>query len=307
LIVYGLGLRHAVDADHIAAIDNVTRKLMQDNERPVAVGFFFALGHSAVITIVAAAVAGAAAMLGRFQTYSAIGGTIGTSVSAVFLLAIAWINFSTFLSVYKSYRHPVDGRHVEEVATTFSGGTGALARLFQPLFRMVSKSWHMLLLGALLGLGFDTATEIAMFGISAQQMASGLPFAAILAFPLLFAAGMSLVDTADGVLMLGAYEWAFFKPMRKLYYNMTITLVSVVVALFVGGVEALALLNGLLGQSGSFWSAVAHLNENFNELGLVIVAIFLLAWLVSYLIYRIRKRDCVEPGISTAANLPQET
>jgi high-affinity nickel-transport protein len=302
LVIYGLGLRHAVDADHIAAIDNVTRKLMQMKQRPVSVGFFFAMGHSAIVVFVAAAVAGAATLIGTFQSFEGVGGTISTSVSALFLLAIAAMNIVIFASIYKSYRRVrAGGTYVEEDLDVLLNNRGVLARLFRPLFRLVTKSWHMFPLGFLFGLGFDTATEIAMFGVSAAQAAKGVPFAAILVFPVLFAAGMSLIDTTDGVMMLGAYDWAFVKPMRKLYYNMTITLVSVIVAVLIGGIEALGLIGDQLALKGGFWEAIVSLNDNFNNLGFVIIGVFLAAWVVSYLIYKAKKLDDVDIRTSGAA------
>ena len=292
LVVYGLGLRHAVDADHIAAIDNVTRKLMQMNQRPVSVGFFFAMGHSLVIVVVAALVAGAVSLLGKFQSFQAAGGTVSTAISSLFLLAIAAMNIVIFVSIYKNYRRVrAGGAYVEEDLDVLLNNRGFLARLFRPLFKLVTRSWHMLPLGLLFGLGFDTATEIAMFGVSAAQAAKGVPFAAILVFPVLFAAGMSLVDTTDGVMMLGAYDWAFVKPIRKLYYNLTITLVSVVVALLIGGIEALGLIGDEFGLKDQFWDVIGKLNDNFNSLGFAIIGIFLAAWLISYLIYKAKKLD----------------
>ena len=171
---------------------------------------------------------------------------------------------------------------------------GVVSRFFRPLFKLISSSWHMFPLGFLFGLGFDTATEIAMFGVSAAQAANGVPIAALLVFPALFAAGMSLIDTTDGVMMLGAYEWAFVKPIRKLYYNMTITLVSVAVAVLIGGIEALGLVADKLGLSGGFWDGIALLGDNFNDLGFVIIGVFLLAWAGSYLIYKLRRLDTLE-------------
>ncbi|MDR3473462.1 MAG: HoxN/HupN/NixA family nickel/cobalt transporter [Devosia sp.] len=295
LLIYGLGLRHAVDADHIAAIDNVTRKLMQDNQRPVAVGFFFALGHSAIVIMVAAAIAGATSLLGSFQSFQDIGGTISTSVSALFLLAIAVMNIVIFASIYKSYRRVrAGGAYIEQDLDILLNSRGILARLFRPLFRLVTRSWHMFPLGFLFGLGFDTATEIALFGVSAAQAAKVLHVEAILVLPVLFAAGMSLVDTTDGVMMLGAYDWAFVKPMRKLYYNMTITLVSVGVALVIGGIEALGLVSDKLGLTGGIWDAVGALADNFNNLGFAIIGVFLLAWVASYFIYKAKRLDEVE-------------
>ncbi|MEO9168710.1 MAG: HoxN/HupN/NixA family nickel/cobalt transporter [Aestuariivirga sp.] len=301
LVIYGLGLRHAVDADHIAAIDNVTRKLMQANQRPVSVGFFFALGHSAIVILVAVAVAGAATMLGSFQSLQSVGGVISTSISALFLFAIAAMNIVIFLSVYKSYRRVMaGGTYVEEDLDILLNNRGFLARIFKPLFRLVTKSWHMFLIGFLFGLGFDTATEVAMFGVSAAQAAKGVSVLSITAFPVLFAAGMSLVDTTDGVLMLGAYDWAFFKPMRKLYYNMTITLVSIIVAVLIGGIEALGLIADQLGLTGGFWDGVGTLNDNFNNLGFAIIGVFMLAWVVSIVIYKVKRLDDVDVKHSSA-------
>jgi high-affinity nickel-transport protein len=173
---------------------------------------------------------------------------------------------------------------------------GILSRVLRPLFRLVTRSWHMYPLGFLFALGFDTATEIALLGISATQAAQGISIWSIMVFPALFAAGMSLVDTTDGVLMLGAYNWAFVKPVRKLYYNLTITLVSVVVAFLVGGIEALGLIGSKLNLSGWFWDGISGLNENFNNLGFVIVGVFIAAWIGSILIYRYRGFDDIKVG-----------
>ena len=218
LLAYTFGLRHAVDADHIAAIDNVTRKLMQQGQRPVGVGFFFALGHSTVVVALSVGVAFAAAELtSRFGSMKAIGGTISTSASALFLFAIAFVNVLVLVSVYRTFRAVKRGEPFEENDfDILLNNRGFLARIFRPLFRLVTKSWHMLAIGFLFGLGFDTATEVALFGISSNQTASGMSFSSIMVFPALFTAGMSLVDTTDGVLMLGAYGWAFLKPIRKL-------------------------------------------------------------------------------------------
>lgn len=296
LLAYGFGLRHAVDADHIAAIDNVTRKLMQDGKRPVAVGFFFALGHSAVVALAAAGVAATATLLSaRFEQFKNVGGVIGTGVSALFLFAIAIANLAILGSVWRTWRHVRSGgRYVDADFDVLLNGRGVLARLFRPVFRLVTKSWHMFPLGFLFGLGFDTATEVSLLGISAAQAAQGVSIWSIMVFPALFAAGMSLVDTTDGVLMLGAYDWAFVKPVRKLYYNMTITLVSAVVAVLVGGIEALGLLGTRLDLSGWFWDGIGTLNENLNSLGFVIIGVFVAAWIGSVLIYRCKGLDRIE-------------
>jgi len=218
LLAYILGLRHAVDADHIAAIDNVVRKLMQENKRPMSVGLFFSLGHSTVVVLATVAIAlSAASLQAHFEAFRDTGGVIGTAVSAIFLLAIALINVIILRDVWSSFQHVRRGGRVEpDHLDLLLAGQGLLARLFRPLFRVVSKSWHMYPLGFLFGLGFDTATEIGLLGISASQAAQGLSPLLILIFPALFTAGMTLVDTTDGVLMVGAYGWAFVNPLRKL-------------------------------------------------------------------------------------------
>ena len=299
LVIYGLGLRHAVDADHIAAIDNVTRKLMQMKQRPVSVGFFFALGHSTIVIIVAVLVAAAVNVLSNVDTLSRYSGIVSTLVSAFFLFAIAAMNIVIFFSIYRSYRRiRAGGKYVEEDLDILLNNRGFLARLFRPLFKLVTRSWHMYPLGFLFGLGFDTATEVAMFGVSAAQAAKGVSLAAIAVFPVLFAAGMSLVDTSDGVMMLGAYDWAFVKPMRKLFYNMTITLVSIAVAVLIGGIEALGLVADKFGLAGRFWDAVGELTDNFNNLGFAIVGVFLASWAISFLVYKAKRLDSFEVTVA---------
>ena len=296
LLAYGFGLRHAVDADHIAAIDNVTRKLMQEKKRPVAVGFFFSLGHSTVVVLASVAVAiTASAMQTRFDHYKEIGGVIGTLVSALFLFAIALMNLIILKSIYSAWRHVRNGgKYVEDDFDMLLADRGFLSRLFRPLFRLITRSWHMYPLGFLFGLGFDTATEIGLLGIAATQASSGLSPWAIMAFPVLFSAGMSLIDTLDGHLMLGAYGWAYLKPIRKIYYNMTITLVSVIVAVVIGGIEALGLIADQLKLQGPVWDAIGTLNENFGTLGYIIIGIFVLSWIASVLIYRAKRFDELE-------------
>ena len=296
LLAYAFGLRHAVDADHIAAIDNVTRKLMQEGKRPVAVGFFFSLGHSAVVIAMSVAVAFAAsAIQSRFDTFKAIGGVIGTSASAFFLFAIALMNILIFVAVFRTFRAVKRGeRFVEEDLDILLNKRGLLARLFRRLFRMVGRSWHMFAIGFLFGLGFDTATEVALFAISAAQASQGLSLGTVLVFPALFTAGMSLVDTTDSILMLGAYGWAFMKPIRKLFYNLSITLVSVLVAVVIGGIETLGLIADQLNLQGAFWDWIGALNDNFGVLGYIIIGFFVASWLFSAIIYRVRKYDEIE-------------
>jgi nickel/cobalt transporter (NiCoT) family protein len=295
-LAYSFGLRHAVDADHIAAIDNVTRKLMQEGKRPIAAGFYFSLGHSTVVVLASIGVAvTAAAFKEQLETYQTIGGVIGTAISAAFLLLIATINAVILVNVYRVFRRVKNGATVgdEELNVMMAGG-GVLARACRSLFRLIGRSWHMYPLGFLFGLGFDTATEIGVLGISAAEASNGLSIWSILVFPALFTAGMTLVDTTDSVLMVGAYGWAFVKPIRKLYYNLTITFVSVVVAVIVGGVEALGVLADRFGFQGGLWDAVSSLNDNFGTLGFLIIGIFAVCWIVSVLLYRLNGYDRLE-------------
>jgi high-affinity nickel-transport protein len=295
-LAYTFGLRHGVDPDHIAAIDNVTRKLMQDGKRPLYAGFFFALGHSTVVVIASILVAASvAALQAKFEGFKQIGGVIGTSVSALFLLGISLANIAILVSVYRVFAAVKRGdRLIEDDLHDMLAQRGLLGRMLRSLFGILTRSWHMYPLGLLFGLGFDTASEVGLLGISAAQGSAGLPVWSILVFPALFTAGMSLVDTTDGVLMVKAYGWAFIKPIRKLYYNLTITLVSIVVALLIGSVEALGLLGDKFGLAGTFWDVIAALNDNFGALGYLIVGIFALSWLLSVAFYRLSGYDKIE-------------
>jgi high-affinity nickel-transport protein len=296
VLAYTFGLRHAVDADHVAAIDNVTRKLMQAGERPVGVGLFFSLGHSTVVIIafvvLALAATGMNAGFGRFKETASL---IGAGVSVAFLFAIALANTLILLGVWRAFRRvKTGGRYVEEDLDLFLADRGLLGRLFRPAFRLIDKSWHMYPLGVLFGLGFDTATEIAVLGMSAAGGAQGAPLWSLLALPAMFTAGMTLVDTTDSVMMLGAYGWAFVKPIRKLYYNMTITAVSVLIAVVIGGVEALGVIGHELRLARGVWGAIAALNGGFGMLGYLIVGIFVVSWIVSAAVYRLRGYDRIE-------------
>ncbi len=296
LLAYTFGLRHAVDADHIAAIDNVTRKLMQEGKRPVGVGLFFSLGHSTVVIAMSVAIAfAAAAVQSRFDTLKSVGGVICTLCSAFFLFAIAFVNIVIFASIYRTFRSVKQGgRFADEDLDILLNGRGLLARLFRPLFGMVTRSWHLFPIGFLFGLGFDTATEVALFGISAAQASKGLSLGTVLVFPALFTAGMSLVDTTDSILMLGAYGWAFMKPIRKLFYNLTITFVSVAVAIVIGGIETLGLISDQLNLQGPFWDFIGKLNDNFGILGYIIIGVFAFSWITSMAIYRLKRYDEIE-------------
>src|SRR5712672_1821562 len=296
LLAYGFGLRHAVDADHIAAIDNVTRKLMQEGKRPLTVGLFFSLGHSTVVILATIGIAlASAAFKHELEEFHAIGSMIGVSVSAAFLLIIAAINLVILVNVYNTFqRVKQGGSYVPEELDLQLAKAGFFARIFGRLFRAIRCSWHMYPLGFLFGLGFDTATEIGLLGIAATEASSGLPIWSILVFPALFTAGMTLIDTTNSVMMVGAYGWAFEKPVRKLYYNMTITFASVVVAVLIGGVEALNLIADKFGLSGGLWDTVGNLNETFSMLGYLIVGVFALCWLVSMVVYRLKGYDSLE-------------
>ncbi|AOJ68881.1 MULTISPECIES: HoxN/HupN/NixA family nickel/cobalt transporter [Burkholderia] len=300
LLAYTFGLRHAVDADHIAAIDNVTRKLMHEKKNPLGAGLFFSLGHSTVVILMTVAVALTAATLAeRFEGMKAWGGVIGTSVSAFFLLVLAFANLLILISVHRTFRAVRRGEPlVEQDLDLLLNRRGFFARIFRPLFAIVSRSWHLYPIGFLFGLGFDTATEIALFGISATQAHGGLSFWSVMALPVLFTAGMTLVDTTDGIMMMGAYRWAFVRPIRKIYYNMTITFVSVLVAVVIGGIEALALVGDKLALKGGLWDFVAMAAEHFGVLGYFVIGLFVASWAVSALIYRIRRYDDIDVTIS---------
>jgi nickel/cobalt transporter (NiCoT) family protein len=297
-LAYIFGLRHAFDADHIAAIDNVVRKLMQEGKAPYSVGFFFSLGHSTIVVLASIAIAATAAVTqNRLDAFHDLGGVIGTLVSAFFLLAIGIANLFILRGIWSAFTRARRGEPIiDEDLDALLAGRGFIARMFRPLFRVVSRSWHMYPIGFLFGLGFDTATEIGLLGISATQAAQGMSFWTILVFPALFTAGMSLMDTTDSVLMMRAYGWAFVNPIRKLWYNLTITAASVVGAVFIGGVEALGLIGDKLGFEGGFWGFIANLNDNLTKFGFAVVGIFIASWLVSTPVYRAKGYDRLPTG-----------
>jgi high-affinity nickel-transport protein len=298
-LAYSFGLRHAVDADHIAAIDNVTRKLMQQGKRPVSVGLFFSLGHSTVVFALSGALAlSAAALKTRFSALAAFGNIAGTLISAFFLLGLAAINLLILVSIFRTFHHVKSGgAYDDEDLNLLLARRGFFGRLFRGLFRLVEHSWQMYPVGVLFGLGFDTATEIGLLGLSAAEASKGLPIGSILLFPALFAAGMSLIDTTDSILMLGAYGWAFAKPLRKLYYNITITAVSVLVALIVGGLETLGLIQGEFNLSGQFWAPIAALNTHFGALGFLLIGLFAVSWVVSVSVYKFKRYDEIKVSL----------
>ncbi len=239
----------------------------------------------------------------NFPGLENVGGLIGTSVSALFLFVIAGINALVLWEIFHAFRKVKNGgEYNEQTLEEFLNQRGLMGRFFRPLIKMISKSWHMYPLGVLFGLGFDTATEVGLLGISASSATQGLPIWYILLFPALFTAGMCLIDTTDSILMLGAYGWAFVKPVRKLYYNMNITLVSVLVALVVGGIEALSIVSNRLNLGGGFWDFVGNLSQNFGTIGYLIIGLFVLSWLISTIVYKVRKYDDIEVSVAAKAN-----
>jgi high-affinity nickel-transport protein len=295
LLAYTFGLRHAVDADHIAAIDNVTRKLMQDGKRQLGVGLFFSLGHSTVVILASLVVFLTASVAERqMAVFQKVGSLIGTAVSAFFLIGIAIMNLVILRGIWIAFQRMRQGEGYADQSPYLLLGGGILGRIFRPLFRNLSSSWQMYPIGLLFGLGFDTATEIAILGISAAAAAKGLSLESMAVFPALFTAGMTLIDTTDGILMIGVYGWAFIKPVRKLYYNLTITFVSVIVALLIGGIEAFGLIKDQLHLSGGLWDVVGNLNNNFQTLGFVIIGVFVISFIGSILLYRIKNFDRLE-------------
>lgn len=287
---FGLGLRHAVDADHIAAIDNTTRKFMHERKNPVFVGFFFSLGHSTIVILLSLLLIFSTKFVQANIPYlQQIGALLGTFVSSFFLLLIGVINLFIFLEIFHSFVHVVKTKSpLFAHAHTYVHTSGLFMRIFTPLTKAIAKDWHMYFLGFLFGLGFDTASEIALLTLSATAL-DKLSIFAIVLLPLSFTAGMAFIDSLDGVLMIGAYGWAFIKPIRKLYYNLTITCISVFIALFIGSVEALQLFGQLFKIKNGLFSAIYAMS--ISNLGFFIIAVFLLSWVISLLLYKIKKYD----------------
>jgi nickel/cobalt transporter (NiCoT) family protein len=291
-LAYTFGLRHAFDADHIAAIDNTTRKLLQERRKPVGVGFFFSLGHSSVVLLIALLLAlavrwvvqGVVSDGGQLRS---LGGLIGTSVSGGFLIVIGVVNLLVLLDIVRVYRRMRRGDYDQLALQRELVAGGLMTRVFGRLFRGISHSWQMYPIGFLFGLGFDTASEVALLAISAGAVAQGLPFLAIVSLPIIFAAGMSLMDTAAGAFMSKAYSWAFSNPIRKVFYNLTVTGLSVFVALFVGLVELSQILIQKLQLQGPPFDQVAGLD--FGSMGFIIVGAFVVAWLGAFVVFKLRR------------------
>jgi high-affinity nickel-transport protein len=289
ILAYTLGMRHAFDADHITAIDNTTRKLMADGQRPLSVGFWFSLGHSSVVFALAVFLNFGIRYLDE-QVKSGTSGLhhwttiVGTSLSGSFLYLIAILNIVVLVSITKVFLSIRHGKYDDEALEAHLNQRGLMNRLLGPFARRIDKPWKMYPVGVLFGLGFDTATEVALLVLSGTAVASGLPFWAILSLPILFAAGMSLFDTLDGCFMNFAYGWAFSRPIRKVYYNIVITALSVAIAVFIGTVELFGLVGQEFNLGGSFWRWLSHFN--INQAGFIIVGVFVVVWAIALLVWR---------------------
>jgi high-affinity nickel-transport protein len=291
-LAYTLGMRHAFDADHIAAIDNTTRKLVNDGKRPLSVGFFFSLGHSTVVFVLALLLNfGIRALDEQVKNDNSglhnVTGVIGTGVSGAFLYILALLNVIILVGIVKVFREMRTGRYNDEELEAQLDKRGLMNRFLGPIARRADAPWKMYPIGVLFGLGFDTATEVALLVLAGSAVVSGLPFYAILSLPILFAAGMCLFDTIDGCFMNFAYDWAFAKPIRKVYYNMTITGLSVFVAMFIGTIEILGLIGQEYDLGGGFWTFMG--NFDINKAGFVIVGIFVLTWIAALAIWHFGK------------------
>jgi high-affinity nickel-transport protein len=289
ITAYTLGLRHAFDADHIGAIDNTTRKLMSEGQRPLSVGFFFALGHSTIVFALGALVTlGVRGVSGAVQddgsTLHQATGLVGPAVSGSFLLLIGILNLVILVSIVGIFRRMRHGEFDESELEAQLNSRGLMNRIYGRATRAVRKPWHMYPLGLLFGLGFDTATEVSLLVLAGGAAAGGLPFYAIVCLPILFAAGMTLFDTIDGAFMNFAYGWAFSKPIRKIFYNITITGLSVAVALLIGTLELLSVLADKLGLSGGLWDVVSDLD--LNVVGYVVVGVFVATWAIAIVVWR---------------------
>jgi high-affinity nickel-transport protein len=284
LTAWSLGARHGFDADHISAIDNTTRKLMADGGRPLGTGFFFALGHSSIIVVVGVALAVAAhavfgAVVDPNSTYETTGGLIGTSLAAGFLYLIAALNLVVLAGIVKVFRRMRQGRFDEAELERQLEARGLLYRFFGRFMKSITKSWHMFFVGVVFGIGFDTATEVLLLAATATAATQGLPWYAVVSLPLLFAGGLCIFDTLDGFFMNFAYGWAFARPVRKVYYNLVITGLSIAVALLIGTIEIAGVLSDKLNLHGGVWDFMA--NFNINEAGYMVVGLFIAVWLTA--------------------------
>ena len=309
ITAYTLGMRHAFDADHIGAIDNTTRKLMTDGQRPLSVGFFFSLGHSSVVFLLAAGFAlGIRGLSGDVSNDSSslhqATSLIGPTVSGSFLFLIGILNLVVLIGIVRIFLRMRQGQFNEQQLEERLNSRGFMNRFYGRATQAVKHPWQMYPLGFLFGLGFDTATEIALLATAGTAAAGGLPISAILCLPILFAAGMSLLDTIDGAFMNFAYGWAFSRPVRKVFYNITITALSVAVALIIGSIELLAVFADRLSLTGGVWDFVS--NVDLNLVGYFIVGLFVVTWLVALAIWRFGRIEerwmaKLDPGMEQVA------
>ncbi|MDA4122084.1 MAG: HoxN/HupN/NixA family nickel/cobalt transporter [Thaumarchaeota archaeon] len=300
-VSYLLGLRHGVDADHIAAIDNTTRKLLQDNKRPLTVGTWFSLGHSTIVVgLIVAFVFAARAVASSVPSLQAEGSVIGTLVSGGFLWMIGLINVVIVLGVYQVFKKMREGKLDQKQLDNLMEKRGFMNRFFHRLFKVVNEPWQIYPIGVLFGLGFDTASEIALIAISVGVgVSANVPIYYILVLPLMFTCGMVLIDTTDGVVMRMAYGWAFLNPLRKVYYNLTVTIISVMVAWLIGSIELLQVLSTELNLGGGFWAWLNALD--FETIGYGIVAIFVASWVISMAYWKLNRFEQRYAGIIGAA------
>ena len=292
MLAYTLGMRHAFDADHIAAIDNTTRKLVGDGKRPLGVGFFFSLGHSSVVLVLALALNFGIRALNlqvsqQASTLHAATNIVGTSVSGAFLYLIALVNICALIAIFRLYRQMHQGRFDAAELERQLDNRGLMNRLLGGYARRIDSSWKMYPVGVLFGLGFDTATEIGLLVLAGSAVVGGLPVYALVSLPVLFAAGMCLFDTVDGCFMNFAYDWAFANPVRKVFYNLTITGLSVVVAFFIGTIEILGLIAQQARLGSPFWNFVRQFSV--NKAGFVIVGLFVLTWVAALAYWRLAR------------------
>jgi high-affinity nickel-transport protein len=302
ITAYTLGMRHAFDADHIAAIDNTTRKLMEERTRPLSVGFWFSLGHSTIVfTMCVLLSLGVRSIVGQVKddnsTLHDVTGTVGVSVSGGFLMVLGIVNLVILVGIVKVFREMRTGHYDEETLEHMLAGRGLLNRILGRATAAVRKPWHMYPVGVLFGFGFDTATEISLLVLASTSAALALPWYAIMCLPILFTAGMCLFDTVDGSFMNFAYGWAFSKPIRKVYYNMTVTTLSVLVAMVIGGIELLGLLSDKLDLHGGLWTVFGTVGD-FQYTGYIVVGVFVATWAISWLIWhygRIEERWTAAP------------
>jgi high-affinity nickel-transport protein len=297
LVAYVFGLRHGLDADHIAAIDNTTRKLMQDGKSPTTVGFWFSLGHSTVVVaLIVALVYATRAVLGAIPALQVMGDVAGTAISGIFLWIMGAINVVIVLEIYRIFRALRAGELDEARLEAALSNRGFMNRYFGRMFRLIQRPWQIYPVGVLFGLGFDTASEVALIAISVGVgVTSAVPMWMVLVLPLMFTCGMTLVDTSDALLMTLAYSWAFLKPIRKVYYNLTITFISVLVAFLIGGVELLQVASNELRLTGGGWEWLARID--FETMGFGVVCIFLVSWAAAIVVYRLKDFEKVVPAL----------